>query len=40
MVALDDCYGMSGEPANLAELYHIMPTDIEAAVMRVLERKK
>jgi transketolase len=40
MVALDDCYGMSGEPSDLAELYHIMPVDIEAAVMRVLERKK
>ena len=39
MVALDDCYGMSGDPEELARLYHIMPEDIERAVERVLRRK-
>lgn len=40
MVALDDCFGMSGEPKELAEIYGLMPKDIVVAVEHVLRRKR
>jgi len=39
MVALNDCYGESGAPEELAALYHLMPNDIVDAAHKVLDRK-
>ncbi|MCL5267415.1 MAG: transketolase family protein [Bacteroidetes bacterium] len=39
MVGLKDTFGESGEPADLATKYHLMPEDVVKAAKRVLERK-
>lgn len=39
-VGIDDCYGQSGDPADLARLYHLTAEDIANAVMRGLPRKR
>lgn len=39
MVALNDCYGESGEPLDLAKHYHLMPEDIAVAVKKAMARK-
>lgn len=39
MVALDDCYGESGEPDDLAAKYGLTASDIAAAVRRAVARK-
>jgi len=38
-VAINDVFGSSGEPDDLAREYGLMPEDIAAAVRRVLKRK-
>ncbi len=40
MVGVDDRFGESGEPEELAGLYGLLGEDIEQAALRVLERKR
>ncbi len=39
-IGVDDCFGESGEPEELAEKYGLMPASIVTAVQRVLRRKQ
>lgn len=39
-VGINDCYGQSGDPAELANLYHLTAEDIANAVLKGLPRKK
>lgn len=39
-VGVQDCFGRSGDPAELAEAYGLTASAIEAAALRVLERKR
>lgn len=38
-VAIDDCFGQSGDPQELARAYHLHPADIVEAAGRVFGRK-
>lgn len=40
MVALDDCFGESGNPEDLSRAYGLMPENIANAAKRALARKK